>query len=49
MALVKEYNHETYVAKNGVHGSSMLVKDRVGNSVDENWAVVKTFLTKFKN
>jgi len=48
LALAKEYNHETYVAKNGVHGSSMLVEDRVGNSVDENWAVVKTFLTKFK-
>jgi len=49
LALAKEYNHETYVAKNGVHGSSMLVEDRVGNSVDKNWAVVKTFLTKFKN
>jgi len=48
LKLAKEYNHETYVAKNGVHGSSMLVEDRVGNSVDENWTVVKTFLEKFK-
>ena len=48
LALAKEYNHETYVAKNGVHGSSMLVKDRVGNSVEENWNAVKTFLGKFK-
>ncbi len=48
LALAKEYNHETYVAKNGVHGSSMLVEDRVGNSVDENWTVVKAFLGKFK-
>lgn len=48
LELAKQYNHETYVAKNGVHGSSMLVEDRVGNSVDDNWNVVKTFLNKFK-
>ncbi|TJY36435.1 alpha/beta hydrolase family protein [Pontimicrobium aquaticum] len=48
LALAKEYNHETYVTKNGVHGSSMLVEDRVGSSIDENWEVVKTFLNKYK-
>ena len=48
LTLAKEFNHETYVAKNGVHGSSMLVEDRVGSSVDENWEVVKTFLNKIK-
>lgn len=49
LELAKQYNHETYVAKNGVHGSSILVEDRVGNTIDENWAVVKAFLGKFKN
>jgi pimeloyl-ACP methyl ester carboxylesterase len=49
LELAKQYNHETYIAKKGVHGSSMLVEGRVGNPTDENWAVVKTFLNKFRN
>lgn len=42
--LANKYNHQTYVAKNGVHGSSMLVKERVGNDVEETWKVVYSFL-----
>lgn len=42
--LAKKYNHQTYVAQNGVHGSSMLVKERVGNDVEETWKVVFSFL-----
>ncbi|KAA3623999.1 MAG: hypothetical protein DWQ02_23740 [Bacteroidetes bacterium] len=42
--LANKYNHETYVPKNGVHGSSMLVEERVGNNVEETWKVVISFL-----
>ena len=42
--LAKQHNHQTYVPKNGVHGSSMLVKERVGNDVEETWEVVISFL-----
>jgi alpha-beta hydrolase superfamily lysophospholipase len=44
----KKYNHKTFIAKNGVHGSSMLVEDRVQNNVDENWKVVLAFINEFK-
>lgn len=46
--LAEENGHQTYVAKYGVHGSSMLVKERVGNDVSETWAVVNEFLEKVK-
>lgn len=46
--LAKQYKHQTYIAENGVHGSSMLVKERVKNNVDENWKIVLSFLNKFK-
>lgn len=46
--LFKQYNHQIYEAKNGVHGSSMLVESRVHNDVTQNWNVVNTFLMKFK-
>lgn len=42
--LARLNGHQTYIAKYGVHGSSMLVKERVGNDVDETWKVVNTFL-----
>lgn len=44
--LANKYNHQTYVAKNGVHGSSMLVKERVGNDVEDTWKVVYSFLNE---
>ncbi|MDJ0644956.1 MAG: hypothetical protein QNJ57_03135 [Flavobacteriaceae bacterium] len=46
--LAKQLGHETFIAQNGVHGSSMLVKERVNNNVDENWKIVKGFLEKLK-
>ncbi|MEM7105714.1 MAG: alpha/beta hydrolase [Bacteroidota bacterium] len=42
--LAEKYNHQTYAAKNGVHGSSMLVKERVKKDVEETWNVVYAFL-----
>ena len=44
--LANKYNHQTYVPKNGVHGSSMLVAERVGSNVDETWQVVISFLNE---
>ncbi|WP_340073945.1 hypothetical protein [Leptobacterium sp. I13] len=42
--LANKYSHQTYVPKNGVHGSSMLVKERVGSEVKDTWAIVLAFL-----
>ena len=42
--LAEKYNHQTYIAENGVHGSSMLVKERTGSDVDQTWEVVEAFL-----
>ena len=39
--LANSFNHQTYVAKYGRHGSSMLVEERVGNDVEETWNVSK--------
>ncbi|WP_299126230.1 alpha/beta fold hydrolase [uncultured Winogradskyella sp.] len=44
----KENGHETYIAENGVHGSSMLDDNRVEGSTDDAWHIVKTFLSQFK-
>lgn len=46
--LANKYNHQTYIAKNGVHGSSMLVKERVGNDVEGTWKVVYSFLNEIR-
>ncbi len=46
--LANKNGHQTYVAKHGVHGSSMLVKERVGNDVSDTWKVVNEFLEKIK-
>lgn len=47
--LANKNNHQTYVPKNGVHGSSMLVEKRVGSEVEDTWTVVLSFLTKIEN
>jgi hypothetical protein len=36
------------VPKNGVHGSSMLVEERVGSEVEDTWTVVLSFLKKIE-
>ncbi len=41
---VQDAGHSTYVAENGVHGSSLLVQDRVDGSIAENWETVLSFL-----
>ena len=46
--LAKEYNHDVYIAEYGTHGSSMLVEERVGHKVDQNWNAVLLFLNKIK-
>ena len=43
-AKAAEHNHQTFVPEHGVHGSSMLVEERVGNNVGETWTVVVSFL-----
>ncbi|OIQ37179.1 MAG: hypothetical protein BM563_09010 [Bacteroidetes bacterium MedPE-SWsnd-G1] len=45
----RRFGHQTYAAINGVHGSSMLVKERVGADTSKTWEVVNLFLAKFKN
>jgi alpha-beta hydrolase superfamily lysophospholipase len=40
----QELGHATYVAENGVHGSSMLNPERVEGSVEETWTAVEGFL-----
>ena len=47
--LAQSFNHQTYVAENGVHGSSMLVAERVGNEIEQTWAVVLAFLAGLEN
>ncbi|NER15024.1 hypothetical protein GWK08_16330 [Leptobacterium flavescens] len=47
--LANQHGHQTYAAENGVHGSSMLVEERVGNTVEDNWDIVRSFLNKFRN
>ena len=47
--LAKVNGHQTYVAEHGVHGSSMLVKERVKNDVHETWNTVLAFLEKVCN
>lgn len=47
--LATQNGHQTYVAENGVHGSSMLVEERVGTSVEENWSVVSQFLEAIRD
>ena len=42
--LVQEKGHQAYAAKNGIHGSSMLVEERVGADVTATWLVVYNFL-----
>ena len=48
MKLAKENGHQSYIAQNGVHGSSMLDESRIEGSSDATWKIVKTFLSQFK-
>jgi pimeloyl-ACP methyl ester carboxylesterase len=45
LALFAEAGHRTYVAPDGVHGSSMLSAERVDGDVELTWAVVMEFLS----
>lgn len=46
--LAQKYGHQTFVPENGIHGSSMLVEERVGGEVDDTWEVVLAFLKKIE-
>ncbi len=46
LALFAEAGLETYVAKDGVHGSSMLDASRTGKDVESTWRVVLDFLDR---
>lgn len=42
--LATAHKHQTYVADQGTHGSSMLVEERVNGNVTKNWERVFSFL-----
>lgn len=42
----KDAGFETYVAANGVHGSSMMNQHRVKGDISDNWEVVMDFLKR---
>lgn len=44
--MFEKYGHQTYIAQNGVHGSSMLASSRVKGDVEENWIKVFEFINK---
>jgi len=44
LEIASTQGHQTYVANPGTHGSSMLVKGRVGADVSATWGVVIKFL-----
>lgn len=41
---VKSFGFSTYIAENGVHGSSMLVESRTNSNTDKTWEVVEDFI-----
>lgn len=43
-SLFQQYRQQTYIAKNGVHGSSMLSAARVNGDVEEHWNKVLDFI-----
>ena len=47
-ALAQQFGHQTFAAPYGIHGSSMLVQDRVNNDVSGTWNVVFSFLDQVK-
>ncbi len=49
LAAFAEAGLETYVAKHGVHGSSMLDASRTGKDVEATWRVVLDFLDRAVN
>ncbi|HPG11932.1 MAG TPA: alpha/beta fold hydrolase [Chitinophagaceae bacterium] len=44
IALAQKYNHQTFIAKPGAHGSSMLVEKRIKSDVGPTWNAVISFL-----
>ena len=45
--IAKTNNHQTFIAKHGVHGSSMLVEERVKEDVSETWKTILEFLSPY--
>jgi len=46
LAMFEKQGHQTFVADPGVHGSSMLNAERVGESTEKTWLVVLEFLAE---
>lgn len=44
LMIAESYGHQTFAARHGVHGSSMLVQERVGDEVEPTWKAVLGFL-----
>ncbi|WP_298759369.1 alpha/beta hydrolase [uncultured Psychroserpens sp.] len=45
--IAKAHNHKTYIAKHGVHGSSLLVEERVKEDVSKTWEIILEFLSPY--
>jgi hypothetical protein len=46
MQLFRNQGHQVFVADPGEHGSSMLVEERVGASIEATWEKVREFLAR---
>lgn len=47
--LAQENDHQVYVIEKGLHGSSMLVEERVGRSMEKEWVHVMNFLREVRS
>ncbi|NND72730.1 MAG: alpha/beta fold hydrolase [Rhodothermales bacterium] len=46
LKMIRELGHATFVAENGVHGSSMLNPQRTKSPTDDTWKVVLEFISR---
>ena len=46
--MAEQAGHQIYVSDNGIHGSSMLVRDRIEGDPGMTWEVVERFLSSIK-
>ena len=46
--LAKTSGHQVYAPEYGIHGSSMLVEDRVGHDIEPTWKVVTSFIENIR-
>ena len=44
LGLAKSFGFQTYIAENGMHGSSMLLESRTKSNTDKTWEIVEGFI-----